>query len=227
MPPRVYLRVYIAQYTTQGIPKVVYIARYATQGIPKVVYMPGYATRIYLRWCIAQVCLPGTLGERDTVGHTTPVPWWGMYTPVYVPVHPPGYTTVPHGEPGYATRQPGCVRLTALIRLLTERTVSDEPLTDAPPVSLLDVEGVRGHCCPYYARFSQRMRERGRHVAHSPRLFPITRFTVGPCSCCSLLSRPMGITVGFGQRVCLPVNTRFTVGHCFSPLFSSPFWTTF
>ena len=56
---------------------------------------------------------------------------------VYAPLYHPGYTSVQHGEPGHATRQPRCDRCTALTLSVAERTVSVGPLTVLPPVSLL------------------------------------------------------------------------------------------
>jgi len=70
-------------------------------------------------------------------------PWYAPYVhPVVytLPTHP-GHTTVPHGEPGHATRQSGQHRLTALTRGVTELIISDERVTVASrvtiPVSLL------------------------------------------------------------------------------------------
>jgi len=50
----------------------------------------------------------------------------GVYAPLYIP----GYTAVPHGEPGQCTRQHGEGQLATLTRGVTEQTVSGEPLTD-------------------------------------------------------------------------------------------------
>ena len=62
---------------------------------------------------------------------------------IYTMVHPPGYTSHTHGEPGHGTRQSRRDRLTALRRVVTELPISDEPLTVPPPVSLLGFPSTR------------------------------------------------------------------------------------
>jgi len=71
---------------------------------------------------------------------TPPTMVLGMYTPVYHPVHPPGYTSqhTLGGHPGY--RRPAEGRLTALTRALAELIVAVAGITVTGvtvPVSLL------------------------------------------------------------------------------------------
>ena len=105
----------------KGIPRV-FLRWSIPRGVPKVVYTQVVYTQVgYTRVVYTQVAISG----------------WSIcllvctrvYHPVYMPPYHPGYTSLPTMLGDTAATVDGRSSLTALMRAVVERTVTDTPLT--------------------------------------------------------------------------------------------------